>query len=133
MQHKKHLHSLPRWVPEAAVAVIVLFLFLARVVAAQQTEQPPSTAEASPIHPAFSLLDAEGANVLESGQPISTMSTCGACHDTAFIESHSFHTDVGLQEMVAPGTLSSGRPGHESRTVRQMEPAPVPLPVTRRH
>ena len=49
----------------------------------------------SPLHPTFALLDAEGNNVLETGQPVSTMQTCGTCHDTAFIASHSLHADVG--------------------------------------
>lgn len=50
----------------------------------------------SPMHPVFAMLDAAGTNVLKSGQPVSTMKTCGECHDTAFIESHSFHADLGL-------------------------------------
>jgi hypothetical protein len=53
-------------------------------------------AEPSPVHPTFPLLDVNGENVLTSGLPVSTMKTCGACHDTAFIESHSFHSDLGL-------------------------------------
>jgi thiosulfate reductase cytochrome b subunit len=67
-------------------------------------------AQSSPLHPTFPFLDADGQNVLESGQPVSTMETCGACHDTAFISEHSFHTDVGLSEMMPPGQTSSGRP-----------------------
>ena len=49
----------------------------------------------SQLHPTFALLDAEGNNVLETRQPVSTMTTCGTCHDTAFIASHSLHADVG--------------------------------------
>lgn len=67
-------------------------------------------AQTSPFHPTFALLDSDGANVLESGLPVSTMTTCGACHDTAFIESHSFHADVGLNSLAPPGQTSSGRP-----------------------
>jgi thiosulfate reductase cytochrome b subunit len=37
-------------------------------------------------------------NVLESGEPVSTMKTCGACHDTDFIAQHSYHADLGLSE-----------------------------------
>ena len=59
----------------------------------------------SPLHPTFPLLDVDGNNVLESGEPISTMQTCGQCHDTAFIESHSFHAQVGQDEQP-----QSGRP-----------------------
>jgi thiosulfate reductase cytochrome b subunit len=55
--------------------------------------------QASPLHPTFALLDVDGKNVLESGQPVSTMQTCGECHDTDFIESHSFHADLGLSDL----------------------------------
>ncbi|GAB4492507.1 MAG: hypothetical protein Fur0016_24780 [Anaerolineales bacterium] len=55
-----------------------------------------SVQQASPLHPTFALLDSQGVNVLESGQPVSTMQTCGQCHDVAYIESHSFHADLGL-------------------------------------
>jgi thiosulfate reductase cytochrome b subunit len=53
-------------------------------------------AAVSPIHPAFAFLDEDGTNVLESSKPISTMQTCGKCHDSEFIASHSFHADLGL-------------------------------------
>ena len=69
-----------------------------------------ASAQTSPFHPTFPLLDAEGVNVLESGLPISTMRTCGACHDAAFIEGHSFHADVGLSTLTDPGSSASGRP-----------------------
>ena len=67
-------------------------------------------AQTSPIHPTFALLDSQGDNVLESGNPVSTMQTCGECHDTEFIASHSFHSSVGLDEMTSPGELPGGRP-----------------------
>ncbi|MCL4270340.1 MAG: cytochrome b/b6 domain-containing protein [Anaerolineales bacterium] len=54
--------------------------------------------QASVIHPDFPLLDADGVNVLESGEAISTMQTCGQCHDTEFIASHAFHSDLGLSD-----------------------------------
>jgi thiosulfate reductase cytochrome b subunit len=50
------------------------------------------------LHPNFALLDADGANVLESGGSVSTMQTCGQCHDTNFIQSHAFHSDLGLSD-----------------------------------
>lgn len=53
---------------------------------------------ASPIHPTFALLDANGTNVLETNGPVSTMQTCGQCHDTEFIQSHAFHSDLGLND-----------------------------------
>ena len=59
------------------------------------------------LHPTFPLLDTQGINVLESGEPISTMQTCGACHDTVFIASHSVHADAGLSTL---GTINTERP-----------------------
>lgn len=67
-------------------------------------------AQGSPFHPPFALLDAEGVNVLESGNPISTMRTCGSCHDADFIAQHSLHTDLGLSTLTAPGQAASGLP-----------------------
>jgi thiosulfate reductase cytochrome b subunit len=64
----------------------------------------------TPLHPTFPFLDAEGNNVLESGKPVSTMQTCGQCHDTEFIASHSFHADAGLSTITNPGETNSGRP-----------------------
>jgi len=72
---------------------------------ASPTSKPVS--QASPIHPNFPLLDSEGVNVLESGAPVSTMQTCGACHDTEFIASHSFHADLGLSDYTTQGTDSN--------------------------
>jgi Ni/Fe-hydrogenase b-type cytochrome subunit len=50
---------------------------------------------ANELHPEFPLLDANGRPVLLSGRPLSTMQTCGACHDAVFIESSSDHADAG--------------------------------------
>jgi hypothetical protein len=69
-----------------------------------------TNAQTSPLHPTFPLLDEAGENVLDSGQPVSTMETCGTCHDTDFIASHSFHTSVGLDDFGAPGALEGSRP-----------------------
>lgn len=63
---------------------------------AQPTGSASPRGDASPLHPTFALLDADGANVLESGKPVSPMQSCGTCHDTNFIETHSFHSDLGL-------------------------------------
>jgi len=54
------------------------------------------SSQIGPIHPQFAFLDQQGQNVLDTAQPVSTMKTCGQCHDTAFIASHSFHADLGL-------------------------------------
>ena len=68
------------------------------IVAAQAHGLVQSTAASQnkTLHPRFAFLDEQGRNVLDSGQPLSTMQTCGQCHDTTFIVSHSFHSDLGL-------------------------------------
>jgi thiosulfate reductase cytochrome b subunit len=63
-----------------------------------------------PIHPAFAFLDSRGENVLESAEPVSTLTTCGQCHDTAFIQEHSYHADLGRGELVDAGEVEGGRP-----------------------
>ena len=68
---------------------------LASVAAAQSS--------AKSLHPDFALLDRDGANVLASGNAVSTIKTCGQCHDTDFIGSHAFHADLGLRAF-APST-----------------------------
>ncbi len=75
---------------------------------ARTTALPQS--QVSPLHPAYALLDLDGIPVIESGNPVSTMQTCGTCHDTAFIADHSYHTDVGLDSFGEPGSTSSQRP-----------------------
>jgi hypothetical protein len=60
--------------------------------------QPAPALQKSALHPTFALLDKNGENVLDSGQPLSTMQTCGQCHDTEFIQSHAFHSDLGLSD-----------------------------------
>ncbi len=81
-----------------------LFLVLAGLLALRfsvAAYEKPATAPTPPDtspHPTFMLLDAEGQNVLENGKPLSTMTTCGQCHDTEYIASHSFHTDLGLSD-----------------------------------
>ncbi len=62
------------------------------------------------IHPTFPFLDKNNRNVLSSGQAVSTMNSCGACHDTGYIESHSFHVDLGLREFGKSGKTKGGRP-----------------------
>lgn len=69
---------------------------------------------ASPLHPVFAFLDEDGMNVLESGRPVSTMQTCGQCHDAAYIEQHSFHADLGLTDLLGGGQ-AGGQPWDLSR------------------
>ena len=108
-------------IPGLILFLVVLLLALFR----------PSFAQGSTLHPTYPFLDNEGINVLESGKPVSTMETCGSCHDTDFIENHSFHADVGLGDFTNPGTTKSGRswdtsPGYFGRwnpiTYRYLSP-----------
>lgn len=81
--------------------LFVGFLILALAIGIGTVLASPETgavSQASPIHPDFALLDANGTNVLESNQAVSTMKTCGQCHDTNFIASHAFHSDLGLSD-----------------------------------
>jgi thiosulfate reductase cytochrome b subunit len=82
---------------KTVLLALLAFASLALGVSYAFAGQPAAPAEqASPLHPTFALLDRSGQNVLESGQPVGTMQTCGQCHDAAYIESHSFHADLGL-------------------------------------
>ncbi|MBI5953761.1 MAG: cytochrome b/b6 domain-containing protein [Chloroflexi bacterium] len=60
--------------------------------------EPAPAQQASDLHPNFALLNTDGVNVLEKHSAVSTMQTCGQCHDTNFIQSHAFHSDLGLSE-----------------------------------
>ena len=95
----------------SALLTILGLLLLAALtglpwVAAQPAAAPVS--QPPPIHPQFALLDEAGAPVLISGNPVSTLKTCGACHDTAFIQSHSYHATLGLDEF-NPSGHTAGR------------------------
>lgn len=68
---------------------------------------PAPVEQASPLHPTFALLDNNGENVLTSGNAVSTMQTCGQCHDTEFIQSHAFHSDLGLSDYAQNGELNT--------------------------
>src|SRR3990170_2835779 len=92
----------------AGLLIGLLALGLAIVIqtASARAAGAPVSA-ASPLHPDFALLDTDGVNVLENGAAISTMQTCGQCHDTEYIVSHSFHADLGLSDYQATGELNS--------------------------
>jgi thiosulfate reductase cytochrome b subunit len=83
------------------ITLLLAVGFAASAAFAQPAAVPAG--QASPLHPTFALFDADGTNVLDSGGPVSTMQTCGQCHDTAFIASHSFHADLGMGETASPG------------------------------
>jgi hypothetical protein len=69
-----------------------------------------STGAPSMNHPAITLLDGNGTDVLLSNGPVSTMRTCGNCHDTQFIVTHSYHATAGLDEFTEPDSVPGGRP-----------------------
>ena len=55
---------------------------------------------ANELHPAVPLLDAQGDLVIESGLPMSTMTSCGgACHQTSYIMANSDHADAGASQL----------------------------------
>ncbi len=60
---------------------------------------------ANDFHPDFPLLDQQGDKVIDSGAPLSTIKTCGACHDTNFIQAHSDHADAGVAQIGSADTL----------------------------
>ena len=94
--------------PKRLLPMALLALLIGLTTGLLATWQPAG-AQSDTIHPTFPLLDANGENVLDSGAPLSTMTTCGTCHDTAFIAEHSFHTDVGLSQFDAPGAGENSR------------------------
>ena len=53
---------------------------------------------ANDFHPEVPLLDASGELLVNSGGALSSMQTCGACHDTTFIEQSSDHAAAGVFE-----------------------------------
>ncbi len=86
------------------VGVALLALAGGWVWSARAADETPGAQKsgASPMHPPVILRDADGQPVVQSGKPVSTMQTCGACHDAQYIAGHSFHADVGLSAW-APG------------------------------
>jgi len=94
----KHLHRIRLnrtliLIPVVLLGMLVLGLLITVTTAA---------AQGSPFHPTFPFLDADGTNVLESGKPVSTVQTCGACHDTTFIVEHNAHEGILTGQINAP-------------------------------
>jgi thiosulfate reductase cytochrome b subunit len=108
MHLRRYLH--PRTLPLAlGISLALLGGVVLSLRAAARTLAVPPT-QVSPLHPAFPLLDENGEHVLDSGGAVSTMNTCGACHDAAFIEEHSFHASQGLLDLAPAGELEGSRP-----------------------
>jgi thiosulfate reductase cytochrome b subunit len=94
--HQKTINPALRIIIIGLTILICSFVLSFQSASANKTIKPKT--QLSPIHPTFPFLDSDSENVLISGKPVSTMNTCGTCHDTNFIESHSFHSDAGLTE-----------------------------------
>ena len=112
-------------------------LWIALVLVLSMLGAGAAQAQSSPLHPTFPLLDAEGVHVLESGKPLSTMTTCGTCHDTDYIATHNFHADAGLESFTDAGSVPGGLPwemsgglfgGWDPLTYRYLTPAGDALP-----
>ncbi len=105
----KRLQTLYIKTPLSLVVLGVLIFVITVAGSALPGKAAAGLAQTSPLHPTFALLDESGENVLESGGAVSTMNTCGQCHDTDFIAGHSFHADVGLNEFSPEGGAAGGQ------------------------
>lgn len=96
-------------------AIGLALLVSAAVFAVAKTSAP--VAEIAPrssmksLHPNFALVDADSVNVLKSGRAVSTMKSCGQCHDTDFISSHAFHANLGLSSFASSSKSWDSSPG----------------------
>lgn len=115
-------HILPLRQPKLLLwSAFWLVISVGLALGAQQLWAHPATvptadpaSQISPLHPNFVLLDTNGVPVLTSAGPVSTMRTCGTCHDTTFIAEHSFHADLGLADFTQPN-VALAQPWDSSR------------------
>lgn len=63
-------------------------------------------AEPPALHPAVVLVDGDGTPVLKSGRPVSTMHSCGKCHDSQYIAAHSYHALLGSDDNTPVGSAA---------------------------
>ena len=67
---------------------------------------------ANDLHPLVPILDAQGNPVIESGLPMSTMTTCGGeCHQTSYIMANSDHADAGANQLGQGATAHDWQQG----------------------
>ncbi len=67
---------------------------------------------ANELHPVVPILDAQGNPVIESGLPMSTMTTCGGeCHQTSYIMANSDHADAGASQLGQGGNAHDWQQG----------------------
>ncbi|HLO17646.1 MAG TPA: cytochrome b/b6 domain-containing protein [Anaerolineales bacterium] len=90
-----------------ALGLLLIITAFSGIRSALAKPEPAPIKQTSPLHPTFALLDESGKNVLETGAAVSTMKTCGQCHDTEFIQSHTFHSDLGLSAYTRDRELNS--------------------------
>lgn len=112
--HRIGFHLSYKWYWLFNITLLISVVFLPVVFAQDHNDPipaatPPPEPQGSPLHPAIMLLDTNGTSVLESGEAISTINTCGTCHDSEFITSHSFHADVGLSSYSESDTFPAGQ------------------------
>src|ERR671924_295455 len=107
---KIHSSRILKYSPVSLLLAAILFAgLICGVASAGAKAGLKSIKQASPLPPPFALLDEAGENVLDSGQPVSAEETCGACHDTAFITSHTKHAGLGADPFPAPGAPADGK------------------------
>ncbi len=94
----------------ARTRILAAVVLGAAALAASHASAAPQPA-AGKLHPDVALLDADGVNVLASGKAVSTMNSCGRCHDTDYIASHAFHADLGLTSMAPSSNTWDAGPG----------------------
>src|SRR5215208_1539853 len=90
-----------------ALGMLLTIMAFVGIRSALAKPEPTSNQQVSSLHPTFALLDKNGENVITSGQTISTMKTCGQCHNTEFIQSHAFHSDLGLADYIPNGEINA--------------------------
>ncbi|MDX2416260.1 MAG: cytochrome b/b6 domain-containing protein [Xanthomonadales bacterium] len=67
---------------------------------------------ANGLHPEVPILDAQGHSVVESGLPMSTMTSCGGdCHETSYIMANSDHADAGASQTGKGGNAHEWQQG----------------------
>ena len=105
---KKHSFTYRQILGVLALAFLLVGVAITSQSAFADKASAPA-GQSSPLHPPITFVDVNGINVLESGEPVSTMNTCGECHDTEFIENHSYHANMGLNELTSAGNTPSER------------------------
>ena len=83
----------------------------------------------------YHMGQADGRNVLDSDAPVSPMQTCGTCHDSEFIASHSGHADAGASEYGGGGPVPTATatptatPTKTATAAPSATPSPAAIPA----